>query len=264
MEIYIIEKLDDVIYVGKSVNGYNRWRCSHRKKWGYDTKVSIIDVIPDNEWKFWEKFYISLYKSWGFILKNRNNGGGGPDRGRKLPPRTQEHKDKLRKGRLGCIHSQESKDKMRQSKLGKPSTFKNHNHNEKTKNLIREKKEIPVYQYNLNGDFIYKWKSAKFAGLQLNICGTTINRCSCNYKGNRTAGGFFWSKLKIKPLPLSPIIGKKVKKIDIEGKELEIYNSCKEAARKNNVSIDIIIYSCKNHQNKKYKKNVQKTKYQYV
>lgn len=40
-------------------------------------KVEIIDEVLFNEWQFWERHYISLYKSWGFVLKNGDNGGLG-------------------------------------------------------------------------------------------------------------------------------------------------------------------------------------------
>ena len=38
---------------------------------------SLLDLVPTKEWKFWEKYYISLFKSWGFKLENKNEGGGG-------------------------------------------------------------------------------------------------------------------------------------------------------------------------------------------
>lgn len=43
-------------------------------------ELLIIDEISFDEWQFWEQYYISLYKSWGFVLKNGDNGGLGSGR----------------------------------------------------------------------------------------------------------------------------------------------------------------------------------------
>ncbi len=39
--------------------------------------LEILDEVPISEWQFWEKHYISLYKTWGFHLTNTNDGGFG-------------------------------------------------------------------------------------------------------------------------------------------------------------------------------------------
>lgn len=39
--------------------------------------VEVIDDVLDSEWQFWEKHYISLYRSWGFNLTNETDGGDG-------------------------------------------------------------------------------------------------------------------------------------------------------------------------------------------
>jgi len=36
-----------------------------------------LDEVPEDEWKFWEIYWISQVKQWGFDLTNGNNGGGG-------------------------------------------------------------------------------------------------------------------------------------------------------------------------------------------
>lgn len=41
--------------------------------------LEVIDEVPKSEWEFWEKHYISLYKSWGFNLTNTTTGGEGGD-----------------------------------------------------------------------------------------------------------------------------------------------------------------------------------------
>jgi hypothetical protein len=61
MEIYVLEKNDVPFYIGKSINSFHRF-YKHKKTYGVNISLYILDIIPDNEWKFWEKYYISLYK----------------------------------------------------------------------------------------------------------------------------------------------------------------------------------------------------------
>lgn len=42
-------------------------------------QILVIDKVNLLEWQFWEKHYISLYKSFGFKLTNVTNGGEGGD-----------------------------------------------------------------------------------------------------------------------------------------------------------------------------------------
>ncbi len=76
--IYVLTNNDDVHYVGKTKNIGDR-RSSHKKK--YPSSVfEVIDIVPIVEWKFWERHYISLYRSWGFKLDNKRlYGGNGCD-----------------------------------------------------------------------------------------------------------------------------------------------------------------------------------------
>jgi hypothetical protein len=53
-------------------------------------------------------------------------------------------------------------------------------------------KQIPVYQYNLEGNFIKTWESAKIAAHELNIYHQQIGRCCRNEKYCQTAYGFIW------------------------------------------------------------------------
>ena len=64
--------------------------------------LEVIDEVPDTEWIFWEQYYISLFKSWGFKLTNATAGG---------------------EGMVNC--SPETRLKMRQAKLGKTGVLSN-------------------------------------------------------------------------------------------------------------------------------------------
>jgi hypothetical protein len=79
-------------------------RKSHKISWlksilkkGYRPKIEILDQVDDNDWQFWEQYWISQLKYWGFNLTNLTEGGQGGN---------------------GYKHSEESREKMRKSKLG--------------------------------------------------------------------------------------------------------------------------------------------------
>jgi hypothetical protein len=101
--IYVLERNNVPFYIGKTINITHRlWE--HKKKKSADYSF-IIDIVNEDEWKFWEEHYISLFKSWGFDLENKNNGGGGPPRGA---------------GKGVPIHSEEQKKKWSEERKGKP------------------------------------------------------------------------------------------------------------------------------------------------
>lgn len=85
-----------VRYIGKSNNPKQRFTnghmvCIHHKdkkskkrSWikslvddGKKPKLDIIDEVDVSDWAFWERHYISLFKSWGFKLTNTTDGGEG-------------------------------------------------------------------------------------------------------------------------------------------------------------------------------------------
>lgn len=63
------------------------------KKQNYLPLIEIIDEVSIVEWEFWEQHYISLYKSWGFNLKNMTFGGEG----NKMTHLSEKHKQNIRK-----------------------------------------------------------------------------------------------------------------------------------------------------------------------
>lgn len=80
-------------YVGKTNNLSQRYKAHlnksrkhqvHKKNWIESLRkkklkpiVEILDVVPINEWVFWETYWISQVKEWGFNLINYTNGGDG-------------------------------------------------------------------------------------------------------------------------------------------------------------------------------------------
>jgi hypothetical protein len=77
VKIYYLERNNTPFYVGKSKNPIRRIH-KHYEKFGNDIQLNIIDDVEEENWKFWEMYWISQFKNWGFDLENKNDGGGGP------------------------------------------------------------------------------------------------------------------------------------------------------------------------------------------
>jgi len=68
----------------KHISGSKRTTKSHKNAWinGLLKKqlkpiMEVIDVVSNDEWEFWEKYWISQIKTWGFDLTNEMDGGEG-------------------------------------------------------------------------------------------------------------------------------------------------------------------------------------------
>lgn len=82
-----------VRYVGKANNVTQRYQAhlnrarkhqTHKKNWVMQLKkeglkpiMEVIDIVSIDEWQYWEIYWISQMKQWGFDLVNYTNGGDG-------------------------------------------------------------------------------------------------------------------------------------------------------------------------------------------
>jgi hypothetical protein len=82
-----------VRYVGKANNVSQRYRAhlnkardhqTHKRNWvnslkklGLKPIIEVIDIVPIERWIFWETYWISQMKTWGFDLVNNTLGGDG-------------------------------------------------------------------------------------------------------------------------------------------------------------------------------------------
>lgn len=104
---------NEIRYIGKSntprkrlydhINECNTNKKSHKISWiktlldkGKRPTIEIIDEIYTTEWEFWEQYWISQFKTWGFNLTNITAGGAGCKY-----KRTCDTKQKMRKAKLG-------------------------------------------------------------------------------------------------------------------------------------------------------------------
>ena len=116
--IYYLHLGDNIpFYVGKSVSPTSRRNDHvHRKLIPNHDCFCIIDQFPEHEWKYWERFYIGLFKSWGFALTNKNDGGGG------LTKHNHDSISKISQSMTGKVMSDDTKKKMSNSAKGRKNT----------------------------------------------------------------------------------------------------------------------------------------------
>lgn len=83
-EVRYVGKANDISQRYKShLNGARKHQI-HKKNWINSLKklklkpiIDVIDIVPINEWVFWETYWISQFKSWGCNLINYTMGGDG-------------------------------------------------------------------------------------------------------------------------------------------------------------------------------------------
>lgn len=134
--------------------------------------VNIIDEVPENEWEFWEQYWISQFKSWGFNLLNATDGG---------------------EGAINYKHTNESRQKMRVSKLG---TKLPEDQKIKISESVKLKaKENPFYNRGSGNSRIYLDRDSLYQkyiveNLSLNKCASFFNVSKKTVFTNITQYGF--------------------------------------------------------------------------
>lgn len=159
-----------VRYIGASSDPERRlWehRChckrgrTYRDNWlraliatGEQPILAILERVDTADWQSRERFWISKMREIGEPLVNLTEGGEG------LSNPSEQTRDKLRRARLGHVHTEEAKEKMRLAALGN-QRWQGRKHSEETKQKIgqasRGRKWSPEARMryaNRNGDGI--------------------------------------------------------------------------------------------------------------
>jgi hypothetical protein len=170
--IYGLLKNNIPFYIGKTIQRLDKRLLNHKKRLNnYNIDIFEIDIVDDKDWKFWEEYYILLFKSWNFNLDNKNNGGGGVEK------HNIESKQKISFKLKGKKRTEKTKQKISKSMLGKNNWS------------IGGYTSKPIHQFDLNNNFIKTYPSVAEAMRQTNI--QTINMCALGKI--KKAGGFRWN-----------------------------------------------------------------------
>jgi group I intron endonuclease len=205
--IYLLSYNDDIRYVGRTFNLNKRLRQhineskknnTHKSNWirkVKNIKMEIIDVCDEDNYSFWEQYYISLYKSWGFNLLNMTIGGEGIS-GYKY---TEEDKLKRSIRMLGNKNHFYGKNHTLRTieilsnidRSGEKNSMYGKKHKEISKKIMSNKKlgfydgvnnprAKKLYQYDLDNKLIKCWDFAKECADFYNISRGNISTFSKN------------------------------------------------------------------------------------
>lgn len=282
--IYKIEnKINNKIYIGKSIHIYQRWK-EHKKKalnnntktyfhqalkfYGFNNfKWDIIEEVPlkklDEREKYWINYYNSI-KPNGYNLTE--GGEGGCPEFLKKPVRQYdlqgnfiaEYESIQKAGRensinpqgiYGCCnyHYKSSHNyqwRYAEENLTRINSYKNN----KGINHIR------VEQYDCDGNYIKTYNSIMEAAYAINQPQSqrSISKC-CNNIKYKSVGGYQW-KIEGSNKEINSIKKpksnkkKKVKQFNKDGELIAIFNSSREASRQTGVAQASISNTCLNKQ----------------
>lgn len=212
--------LENIRYIGKTVqslnerlNGHIRTRMSeknHKVNWirrelknGHKIKIVKIDEVWEEDWKFWEIFWIYQYKKLGYNLVNGSNGGDNNENNIPVIVLSVNGKFLNRFSSIGAAakhyklkeRSVANNVRGQVSRLGK-RIFINEKDYDENKNYainisIREDRWRTIYQFTLNGEFVQEWKGIIVAAKSMNIS-TCVISAALNNK-QQSSGGYIWS-----------------------------------------------------------------------
>lgn len=231
---------NDIKYIGKTNNIQDRYKRhlqqsylkanNLKNNWiksvlnRNDTiHIEIIDIVSENDWSFWESYWIFQLRSWGFNLKNSTYGGDGfyltsqdvinrrniTNRRNGKKTLTEEHKEKLLLSRLGTKHTAETKQKISKKlkgckasdstkkKLsiinkGENNNFfgKTHTHESLLKMCLNHPLRKEINQYTLDDILITTHISSHQIEKELGFSRKHVINC-CKNKA-KTAYGYKW------------------------------------------------------------------------
>jgi len=163
---------NEIRYVGKANNVTQRYKAhlnrarkhqTHKKNWleqlrqeGLKPVIEVIDVVPMDDWRFWETYWITQMKQWGFNLVNHTGGGDG------CSFANQTSFKKGHKSWLGKHHSEDSKRKISENSW------------QRGRSAVNRKK---VVQLDLEGVELKIWGCISDAAEETNSIKTKIVAC---------------------------------------------------------------------------------------
>lgn len=263
--IYIYVLVDpitnEIRYCGKTHNIKERY-IGHLKEKKYKNKkyywlkelksknqkpiMDVIDEVLDEEWDFWEKYWICQLKAWGFNLLNQTNGGEFSVTGFK---HSKESKLKIINAQKGRKLNEEWKDNISKARKGiKFSDVHLKNLSLSHKGIINKSIQKSIYQISMiDGIIINKFESISEAlsYLKQDIKNGSITMV-CKGKLKSTFG-YYWcyekdyKNYKFQKFKLST--QRIINQYDKKGNLINIFDSIYEASKKTGLNRNSISHS---------------------
>jgi len=151
--------------------------------------IEELDVVDFDGWEFWEKWYISLFKSFGFDLVNLTEGGEGMFG----YIHTEETKQKIREKRKLQIFTEKTLDKLSEVNMGNLKAF-NKKHSKEV-NILKSKNQRgkfggTILKISVDGN-IEKFDSISDAGDSIGLKQNNI-WYACRERKDKLYKGFYW------------------------------------------------------------------------
>ena len=192
--IYQLLREDKPFYVGYSKNPKQRFN-SHKYKFGTDIEMEILAKTTKDKKKKVEQYWIEKITQQGYILENKNKGGGGPSKNtrneksnnafkekrknwsRKGVPQPLTYKKRIQMALKGKSKPEGFGERMREVRLGvsKPEGF-GKKVSDSQKGIPKEKNRKAVLCYTKEGKYIGKYDSIKIAAEATNCNPSTISK----------------------------------------------------------------------------------------
>lgn len=232
-------RTDKIRYIGKANDPDERYRnhinkCrdknTHKRNWINNLRqeklkpiLEVLEEVPIEQWKDYEKMYIKKYINEGCDLMNYTEGGDGAtfgnsgsfkkgENGKKIVMLDKEgnyiktfnmiieaEEELCSKSIFGVIIKRRKTSKGYSFLYEKEylnmteQDMRNHIEWLKPEKLVSNKTSFPeveIIQYDLKMNFIRNWLSLAEAEKKLNISKSAI--CQCTSGRNKTAGGYIW------------------------------------------------------------------------
>ncbi len=242
--VYIYALIDPrnnhVRYIGKAKNPDERYknhfnsardRNTHKRNWinsvrkdGFRPELLILDEVPQDNWQWWESFYISLYKTYGFNLVNYTSGGDGA---------TFANKGSFKKGNIphnkGISPSEETKKKIRDNYTPNKGSYKK------------------IIQYDLQYNIIDRYDCIVDAVRKSNNFFNTSQISSCCNGKRKHHRQFIWKFDDGSDVVKDDIVlwKKSVIQYNLNLIEINRFTSVKEASKESGILSGGIIRCCK-------------------
>lgn len=178
-------------YIGKANNPKARLNLHKRLEERKNYQMEILDEVPMDEFKFWERWYISLFESWGFVLENKSKAGAGPG----IRPNTWG--DKISKALKGKTPNWSKEEiKARKTRLKGKQFALGYKYTEEQKSKMSKGKRKKWFQYSLKGNLIKEWYATnRELGNHFNKCPSGLTK---HIQGKQaSAWGYVWKLKKV-------------------------------------------------------------------
>lgn len=265
IKIYTLSSTRDpnnIRYVGKTKQTLNRrlqghlcdarkskksgYYQNHNYNWinkelreGYSIIIEELDSLEfkeNEDWKWFEQYWICQMKIWGFNLNNLTEGGDGNQNQHFSKESIEKRASKIR----GIPRDDETKRKISQALTG---IKRSEETKKKVKNAITELQGEVIKQYSRDGKFIKEWKSIAEAASTLNIDRANIGHCCAHKPNHNSAGGYIW-RYKNDNTPIIDYTPHSVCQFDLNHNLIAIYKTAIIASKNTGVSTPSISKCC--------------------